>query len=132
MWQPLFAVAEHFGGEWPARARAAFCELAHASEAAEPKELKFLRHVVEKLAELPDDAVLTPAQLLRKIGPTIAGREVSKDLQGKWLGKVGVQSRAERWPHTPNPNGTSDPWRAYAVAEIREAARRWKVEASNQ
>jgi hypothetical protein len=40
MWQPLFAVADHFGGQWPERAREAFCELVDAAEIKEKKEIR--------------------------------------------------------------------------------------------
>jgi hypothetical protein len=88
IWQPLFAVAEHFGGEWPERARQAFCELVEAGEVKEKAEVEFLRYVLSRLP--PGVVLLTPTELRTRIGPTFRRKPLSLDQQGKWLNKVGV------------------------------------------
>jgi hypothetical protein len=115
MWQPLFAVADHFGGEWPERARSAFAELADATDAKERIELRFLRHAVSRLPAGAD--VVSAEELYRLTAPGFDGTHFTKDQQGKWLGKVGVRSSDKR------EGGGAH--KVYAVADFHRAMRRW-------
>jgi hypothetical protein len=126
MWQPLFAVAEHFGGEWPARAREAFIELAGASTAKEQRFLAFLRHTIKMLPE-GAPPIITPTELRSYVGAGFDGGALEENEPGRLLGKAGVASTVRRWKGRPHPDGRDAPWRAYEVAHIREAARRWRV-----
>jgi len=115
MWQPLFAIADHFGGEWPERAKSAFVELADATDAKERIELRFLRHAVSRLPAGAD--VVSAEELFRLTVPGFDGVQFTKDQQGKWLGKVGVRSRDKREGGTPH--------KVYCVADFHAAVRRW-------
>lgn len=121
MWQPLFAVAELAGGDWPARARAAFLELRDEGESTEPQQVRFLRHVLKRLPA--GVAYIKPEELLSQVS-LFEGSHVSTKQQANWLRSVGAPPHdPARWPGFNN----GEPCRVYVVAELHEAAKRWRV-----
>lgn len=68
IWEPLLAIAERAGGDWPARARAAALEL-HADEdqAETTAALLLLRHIREAFVDAGNPSALSTETILRAL-----------------------------------------------------------------
>ncbi|MEU7599901.1 DUF3631 domain-containing protein [Streptomyces sp. NPDC041003] len=94
VWEPLLAVAEAAGGEWPSRARAACLELVHAAKADDKgsigiRLLTDLRdHVLSGIDRLPTVAVLDRLCSLDEAPwPDMSGRPLDSRTLSKLLGE---------------------------------------------
>ena len=122
VWEPLVAVADAIGGEWPARARAAGVALVADSKEVEAslgiRLLTDLQSIFEGAQELPSKAIL---ELLQGLPEAPWG-----DLHGKPLDERGLARRLRAYGIKPKtirtdagtPRGYSrtdleDQWRRY-------------------
>ena len=78
VWEPLIAVADAIGGEWPERARVAAVTLIRVSKEAEPsldiRLLSDLRTVFGDAREMPTETILRELHALKNL-PGMTSRE---------------------------------------------------------
>ncbi|MFD4191374.1 MULTISPECIES: DUF3631 domain-containing protein [Amycolatopsis] len=124
-WEPLVAVADHAGGDWPERARAAAVEMTREhNETGEISDR--LRLLIDCRTAFADDLALPTAELLhrlrgleespwREFGPT--GLTAMK--LGTLLKEYGIRSATIRFPGSGQAKGYqradfADAWSRYA------------------
>jgi hypothetical protein len=122
VWEPLVAVADAIGGEWPARARAAGVALVADSKEVEAslgiRLLTDLRSIFESEQELPSKAVLERLQGLPE--------SPWGDLHGKPLDERGLAKRLRAYGVKPKTirTGAGTP-RGYSKADLEDQWRRY-------
>ena len=125
-WEPLIAIADAAGGEWPARARRAAIAIFGARLATDDnlglRLLADCRTVFEEVVE----EFLTTAQLKAKLvaleqsaWADIRGKEITPHYLGKLLRAFGIESKRER------PPGVANPVHGYYRADFRDAWARY-------
>jgi hypothetical protein len=122
VWEPLVAIADAIGGNWPARARAAAIALVAESKELEPslgiRLLTDLRSIFEGEQELPSKAILERLQALPESPWT--------DLRGKPLDERGLAKRLRAYGVKPKTIRTSSGTpRGYSKADLEDQWRRY-------
>ena len=125
-WEPLIAIADAAGGDWPARARrAAVTIFGNRSAADDNPGLRLLadcREVFEGTAEdfLPTAELRAALIALdQSAWADIRGREVTPHYLGKLLRAFGIESKRNR------PSGVGNPVHGYFRASFRDAWERY-------
>ena len=122
VWEPLVAIADAIGGEWPARARAAGVALVADSKEVEAslgiRLLTDLRSIFESEQELPSKAILDRLQGLPE--------SPWGDLHGKPLDERGLAKRLRAYGVKPKTirTGAGTP-RGYSRADLEDEWRRY-------
>jgi hypothetical protein len=125
VWEPLVAVADAIGGEWPARARAAGVALVAESKEVEAslgiRLLTDLRSISEGEQELPSKTILERLHgLPESPWGDLHGKPLDERGLAKWLRAYGVKPKTIRTA-AGTPRGYSkadleDQWRRYLPA----------------
>jgi hypothetical protein len=115
VWEPLIAIADMIGGEWPARTRAAAVALVHAGKDAEPslgiRLLADLRTVFDAEDELPSKTILASLCALEEAPwGDLKGKPIDERGLARRLRQYGVKSKTIRV-------GTTTP-KGYAKADL--------------
>jgi hypothetical protein len=122
VWEPLVAIADAIGGEWPARARAAGVALVADSKEVEAslgiRWLTDLRSIFEGEQELPSKAILDRLQGLPE--------SPWGDLHGKPLDERGLAKQLRAYGVKPKTirTGAGTP-RGYSRADLEDEWRRY-------
>jgi hypothetical protein len=141
-WEPLLAIADEAGGEWPKRAREAAVYLASRSEdEVQTAGLELLAHIKEAFGS--DDYIATLTLLER-----LCEREESqwKDIRGKPLNDRGLASRlkpygvksktvrvGDRTPKGYAAADFADAWNRYLAGDVRNKGNvRHKIDNQNK
>jgi hypothetical protein len=121
-WEPLIAIADAAGGDWPARARRAAVAIFGSRSAADDNPgLRLLadcREVFEGTTEdfLPTAELRTALITLdQSAWADIRGREITPHYLGKLLRAFGIESKRSR------PSGVGNPVHGYFRAYFRDA-----------
>jgi hypothetical protein len=122
VWEPLVAIADAIGGDWPAKARAAGIALVAESKEVEPslgiRLLTDLRSIFEGEQELPSKLILERLQALPESPWT--------DLRGKPLDERGLAKRLRAYGVKPKTIRTSSGTpRGYSKADLEDQWRRY-------
>ena len=122
VWEPLIAVADAIGGEWPARARAAGIALVTEFNEVEPslgiRLLTDLRLIFEGEQELPSKTILERLQALPE--------SPWSDLRGKPLDERGLAKRLRAYGVKPKTIRTSSGTpRGYSKTDLEDQWRRY-------
>ena len=125
-WEPLIAIADAAGGDWPARARRAAVSIFGSRSAADDNPgLRLLadcREVFEGTTEdfLPTaDLRAALIALDQSAWADIRGREVTPHYLGKLLRAFGIESKRSR------PSGSGNPVHGYFQAHFLDAWERY-------
>lgn len=120
VWEPLIAVADAIGGEWPERARVAAVTLIRVSKEAEPsldiRLLSDLRTVFGDAREMPTETILRELHALKK--------SPWNDLKGKPLNDRGLAQRLRQYEARPTVLG-GGAQRDYKREELHDAWKRY-------
>jgi hypothetical protein len=122
VWEPLIAVADAVGGEWPARARAAAIAVISEAKEREPslgiRLLADLRIVFGDASEMPSKAILAALSALPE--------SPWGDVRGKPIDERGLANRLRQYGVRPKVLriGTQTP-RGYAKADLIDAWSRY-------
>jgi Protein of unknown function (DUF3631) len=125
VWEPLVAIADAIGGDWPARARAAGIALVAESKEGEPslgiRLLTDLQSIFEGEQELSSKAILERLQALAE--------SPWGDLHGKPLDERGLAKRLRAYGVKPKTirTGAGTP-RGYSKADLEDQWRRYLPE----
>lgn len=120
VWEPLIAIADGIGGEWPERARAAAVALVMASREAEPslgiRLLSDLRVIFGDASQMPTEIILRELHSLKE-APW-------NDLKGKPLNDRGLAQRLRQYEVRPTVLG-GGAQRGYKREELHDAWKRY-------
>jgi hypothetical protein len=122
VWEPLVAIADAIGGDWPARARAAGIALVAESKEGEPslgiRLLTDLQSIFEGEQEMSSKAILARLQALAE--------SPWSDLHGKPLDERGLAKRLRAYGVKPKTIRTSTGTpRGYSKADLEDQWRRY-------
>ena len=125
-WEPLIAIADAAGGDWPARARrAAIAIFGSRSAADDDPGLRLLADCREVFAGTTEDFLPTAElrtaliTLDQSAWADIRGREITTHYLGKLLRAFGIESTRSR------PSGVGNPVHGYVRASFRDAWERY-------
>lgn len=129
-WEPLVAVADHAGGDWPDRARTA--AVAMTQEAADTVEMSDrMRLLIDCRTAFADDDALPTGELLQRLHKmhespwrTYGHTGLTSHKLGALLGEYGVRSSKKRFPEGQlrgyARNDFADAWTRYCPPEEDE------------
>ncbi len=119
-WEPLFAIADAAGGEWPARARRAALALSGARTAEdESRGVRLLADIREVFAEWPSERIPSA-----ELGRQLCAREESPwgDLNGRALTAQGLAGRLRPYGIRPALRRVGGvPERSYLRSDFADA-----------
>jgi Protein of unknown function (DUF3631)/Domain of unknown function (DUF3854) len=133
VWEPLLAVADAAGGDWPQRARAACMEMAAAAETAEAslgvRLLADLREVFGAAETLPTAEILArlhkleeaPWAALGKLGKPLDARGLATRLRGYQVGSAHLRF-GDMTAKGYRAADLADPWGRYVEPRASETA----------
>jgi hypothetical protein len=118
IWEPLIAIAEHIGGGWPERARAAAVSLVSLSKEREPslgiRLLRDLRTIFEDRTAMTTSSILNALHNLEE--------SPWKDLKGKPLNDRGLSGRLKQYSITSKQIRIGEvTLKGYARADLHQA-----------
>jgi hypothetical protein len=120
VWEPLLAIADAAGGDWPKRARQACVELVQATQSTDPGSLG-LRLLADLRVVFGDADALSTETILKALHNL--DESPWSDLRGKPLDSRGLASRLKRYGVGPHqfrgPSGEKT--RGYSVAGTDKA-----------
>lgn len=101
VWEPLLAVADAFGGDWPSRARAAAVALVNDAKEVSPslgvKLLADLRSIFGDRASLPTEEIIISLSAMEESPwADLRGRSIDSRRLANFLRPYGVQSKLVR------------------------------------
>jgi Protein of unknown function (DUF3631) len=120
VWEPLIAVADAIGGDWPHRARTAAVALVSQSKEREPslgvRLLADLKGIFGGTQEMPTEAILRELHALKE--------SPWNDLKGKPLNDRGLAQRLRQYEVKPRVLG-GGAQRGYRLEDLRDAWERY-------